>query len=114
MTFYYRKAWKYYLQMLSDMALCQAVEDLSSLHNINEHLSENELEEAMKQLYYHAPNEVKLEVTSNEKEFHYAFLSSQISDGNLQDNFKLAKPHQASGFHRDQTSKEVLHFLAKV
>ena len=96
------------------MALSQAVEDSSSLHNINKHLSENELEEAMKQSYYCAPNEVKLEVTSNEKEFHYAFLSSQISDDNLQDNLKLAEPHQASGFHPDQTSKEVLHFLAKV
>ena len=96
------------------MALSQAVEDSSSLHNMNQHLSEDELEEAMKELYYHAPNEVKLEVTSNEKEFHYAFLSNQISDDNLQDNFKLAKPHQASGFQPDQTSKEVLHFLAKV
>ena len=41
-------------------------------------------------------------------------MSSQISDDNLQDNFKLAEPHQASGFQPDQTSKEVLHFLAKV
>ena len=100
--------------MLSDMALSQAVEDSSLLHNKNQHLSEDELEEAMKELYHRAPNEVKLEVTSNEKEIHYAFLSSQISDDNLQDNFKLAEPHQASGFQPDQTSKEVLHLLAKV
>ena len=51
--------------MLSDMDLSQAVEDSSSLHNIKKHLSEDELEEAMKQSYYRAPNEVKLELTSN-------------------------------------------------
>ena len=64
--------------MLSDMALSQAVEYSPSLHNINKHLSKNELEEAMKQSYYCAPNEVKLEVTSNEKEFHYAFSQAKL------------------------------------
>ena len=67
-----------YLKMLADMTLSQTIEDSTSLsHSLPQNLMNKKRKELMKEAYYCAPIDVKLEVTTNEKQVNYTFMSSQ-------------------------------------